>query len=68
MSRIYSEIGLDGFDVDSKGMIEYLESVKDYTKNSFGLSDDERRKIKKEWGKYIQLMGYETEQKPMSKV
>ncbi|MCG8345322.1 MAG: sulfotransferase [Chlorobiales bacterium] len=61
MSRIYREIGLDGFDVDSKGMIEYLESVKDYTRNSFGLSDDERRKIKKEWGKYILLMGYETE-------
>lgn len=60
ISRIYSEIGLDGFDVDSKGMIEYLESVKDYTRNSFELSDDEHRKIKKEWGKYIRLMGYET--------
>lgn len=68
MARVYEEIGLDGFDADSKGMIEYLESVKDYTKNSFRLGDDERRNIEKEWGKYIRLMGYETEQKPMSNV
>ncbi len=61
MARVYQEIGLDGFDADSKGMIAYLESVKDYTKNSFRLGDDERRKIKKEWGKYIRLMGYEEE-------
>lgn len=65
MSRVYREIGLDGFETDRKGMIKYLESVKDYTKNSFRLGDVERRNIEKEWGKYFRLMGYETKREPM---
>ena len=32
--KFYEGIGLDGFEADSKGMIEYPESVKGYTKNS----------------------------------
>ena len=64
MSRVYKEIGLDGFDTDNKGMIEYLESVKNYKKNSFKLGDNERKIIVKEWGEYFRLMGYETEQEP----
>lgn len=50
MPRVYEEIGLDGFGTNRRGMIEYLESVKDYIKNSFRLGDDERRNIEKEWG------------------
>ena len=34
LDKFYEGIGLDGFETDSKGMIEYPESVKGYTKNS----------------------------------
>ena len=59
MSKVYKEIGIDGFEADSKRMLEYLKSVKNYKKNEFNLGEDDRKRIEKEWGKYIRLMGYE---------
>lgn len=61
MARVYKEIGLEGFEADSKGMIEYLESVSDYSSNTYRLEKEDYRRIEQEWGKYFRLMGYETE-------
>ncbi|MCG8345321.1 MAG: sulfotransferase [Chlorobiales bacterium] len=68
MARVYKDIGLDGFETDSKGMIEYLKSVKDYTANTFRLGEEECRIIEQEWGEYIRLMGYEAEHSHKHKV
>lgn len=58
--KFYEGIGLDGLETDSKGMIEYPESVKGYTKK-FKLGMMSGGKSRKNGGKYIRLMGYGTE-------
>ena len=60
LESIYSSLGLAGFDAARTPVMEYLESVKTYRKNSYRpLSVKLVRKINREWDFWFDSFGYE---------
>jgi hypothetical protein len=59
MSKIYAELGLEGFDAALPEMKSYLETVNDYEKNNFNpLKNEIIKRIQKEWAFTFEEWGY----------
>ncbi|GEQ98773.1 sulfotransferase family protein [Iodidimonas gelatinilytica] len=59
IERIYDHLDLPDLDADRPVFEGYLESVRDYRKNSFTASDEAKEKVATHWGEFIRHWGYE---------
>ena len=59
LERIYGTLGLPGFDDFKPRAIRYLDSLKDYRKNEFRLSDADRTRVFSRWSEIFARYGYE---------
>jgi hypothetical protein len=62
MGALYDHLGLGGFEQLLPRLREYLAGVKNYEKNRYQLSDEQRAKIAERWGHVIRNYGYEPQQ------
>jgi hypothetical protein len=62
MGALYDHLGLGGFEQLLPRLREYLAGVKNYEKNRYQLTDDQRAKITQRWGHVIRNYGYEPSQ------
>lgn len=59
VEKVYSALGLPGFD-DARGAFEaYLASVESFKKNKFDYSDEAAAKVEARLGRFIEKWGYE---------
>jgi omega-hydroxy-beta-dihydromenaquinone-9 sulfotransferase len=58
MARVYSELGLEGFDGLRPHIERYLTSVADHKRNQFALSVLQRERLESCWGCFIRDKGY----------
>jgi hypothetical protein len=59
LATIYRHLDLDGFDEAAPRFREYLESQRNYKKNTLELTDGERRHIGERWASIFSRLGYE---------
>jgi hypothetical protein len=59
LGRIYGELDLPGFAEAEGAFRDYVESIADYQKNVYTLTDDARRKVNHRWGFAFDALGYE---------
>jgi len=59
LRRIYTELGLDGFDEALPRFEKYISSLGEYQRNKFTLTERLRRKINAKLGFYFEYYGYE---------
>jgi len=55
---MYEGLGLTGFEPFEERLKVYLKSTADYEKNSYHISDADREKVKRMWGKNFERYGY----------
>ncbi len=58
IERIYSQLGLHGFDASRPAFQAYIDSQKDYQKNRYSLTSEQIRRIEKCWAADIRRWGY----------
>lgn len=58
--RIYESLGIEGYGEDEPAFKAYLDSIRQYEKNTFDLPQDVAEKVRKCWGAYIQRYGSTT--------
>ncbi len=58
LSRIYKELDLGDFEADKPSFTAYLDSIKDYKKNSFEISAELKRRIDENWSDLYDDWGY----------
>ena len=59
IKRIYTALNLEGFSDDGDIFQNYLDSIVDYKKNNFDISEPLKAKIDKEWAHEMRLWGYQ---------
>ena len=59
LSKVYTQLGLGAFDKDSQAFTAYLDSIKNYQKNTFELSDELKARIDTNWGDLYADWGYD---------
>ena len=59
LERIYSEIGIDGFEEKRALFEEFAASQKDYKKNRFSIAPEIAEQIAVRWKPYLDRYGYE---------
>ena len=57
--KIYSTLLKENFSPVKKYFVEYLESIKDYQKNSYEIDSQTITLIRKHWGRFMDLYGYD---------
>lgn len=58
LRKMYQGLGLPGFDSFETRLDEYLKSIASYEKNIFKMSEEDREKVRRAWGKNFDLYGY----------
>jgi len=58
MQRLYTELGLGGFEVYRPKLEAYLQKHTGYETNKYQLSDSDRDEITRQWGDVIRRYGY----------
>lgn len=63
LKKIYGTLGLGGLEDASPGIIDYLDSVKNYKKNVFReMPSEPTERINREWGSWFEAFGYKKRQ------
>lgn len=57
---IYDKLQIKGFEKASSNIISYIETTRDYKKNTYKITKDDCSLVKNEWGKAYDVFGYET--------
>jgi hypothetical protein len=58
LRRMYDELHLPGYENFQPILLNYLESIKDYRKNEYHLSEIEREKVRTHWSEIFQRYDY----------
>jgi hypothetical protein len=58
ISRIYSQLGLTGYEAVRSEYLNYLDSVSDYQKNVYRYPTAETARVGAAWGHFIEKWGY----------
>ena len=59
LRKIYAQLDLGDFDTDSSSFTAYLDTVKNYQKNTFEIPDDLKARIDANWGDLYAEWGYD---------
>jgi len=59
MARIYSELGLRGFEESRPALEQHLAAVADHKRNTFVLSPEQMKRVEQTWGHLVQEKGYD---------
>jgi hypothetical protein len=55
---MYEGLGLSGFERFEERLEIYTKSISDYEKNSYYMSEADREKVRRAWGKNFERYGY----------
>ena len=58
LGAVYSGLGLGGLERARGPVAEYLDSVRGYAKNRYGLALEDRRRVAERWGRWFEAWGY----------
>lgn len=58
MERVYKSLGLNGFETAKPCFEKYLGSVKNFEKNKFSMSEEDKENVKRRWGFVFEEYGY----------
>jgi hypothetical protein len=58
LKEIYTRLGLQGFEEAAPHFKQYLNGIREYTKNQYRQDQQEKELINKEWGRIIEYYGY----------
>lgn len=65
IEKIYSDLGIQGFDEMKKNLIKYLDTIKGYEKNNHSkITENIKEDIISEWGKYFKYWDYDLSKMP----